>query len=219
MKKFSYGKTSGYAKKFEKIKTPDFADGWQEIKLPPYPADGKEGNLKELKQLKKKILSNTEEDIRKIAEQDSATKEFEFHFANIVKNPKEKQFIENIASQLFKIVLYFKNKFDRPRPWQMAKHFKFDYPEIYTETGESPSYPSGHATGSYFLAEILSRKYPQHRDKLFNYANEVAENRMKAGIHYPSDIMAGKLLAKKLLNFYKKSDDLNFAEWFKKEGQ
>jgi len=113
MKKFSYGKTSGYVKKFEKVKTPDFTDGWEEIKLPPYPEDGKEGNLRELKQLKKKILSNTEEDLQKIAEQDSATKEFEYHFANIVKNPKEREFIGNLSSQLYKIVLFFKNKFDR----------------------------------------------------------------------------------------------------------
>lgn len=218
MKKFSYGKTSGYVKKFEKVKTPDFITGWEEIKLPPYPEDGKEGNLRELKQLKKKILSNTEEDLQKIAEQDSATNEFEYNFANIVKNPKEREFIGNLSSQLYKIVLFFKNKFDRPRPWQMAKHFKFDYPDIHTETGESPSYPSGHAAGAYFLAEIMSRKYPKYRNKLFDYAHEVAENRMKAGVHYPSDIMAGKMLAKKLLNFYKKSDSMNFAEWIKKEG-
>jgi hypothetical protein len=43
MKKFSYGKISGYVKKFEKVKTSDFADGWEKIKLPPYPEDGKEG--------------------------------------------------------------------------------------------------------------------------------------------------------------------------------
>ena len=213
MKKFSFGKIAGYAKKFENLSTPDFKKGWENITLPPYPSDGKEGNLRELKQLKKKILSNTEEDLQKIAEQDSATKEFEYHFANIVKNPKEREFIGNLSSQLYKIVLFFKNKFDRPRPWQMAKHFKFDYPDIHTETGESPSYPSGHAAGAYFLAEIMSRKYPKYRNKLFDYAHEVSENRMKAGVHYPSDIMAGKILAKKLLAFYKDPKHLHFKEW------
>jgi hypothetical protein len=214
MKKFSFGKIAGYVKKFENLKTPDFKKGWENIILPYYPKNGKEGNLEELKILKSKILSNTEEDLEKIAEQDSATKEFEYHFADIVGNPKEKEFIGNLAGQVFKIVLYFKNKFDRPRPWQMAKHFKFDYPDIHTETGESPSYPSGHATGAYFLAEVMSRKYPKHKKKLFDYADEVAENRMKAGVHYPSDIRAGKILASKLLNYYKDPNHLHFKEWF-----
>ena len=213
MKKFSYGKKSKYAKQYENLSTPDFKDGWESIVLPKHPVNGSNANLAELKELKKKILSNTEEDLQKIAEQDSATKEFEYNFAKIVHDPKEKEFIGKLASQIFKIVLYFKNKFDRPRPWQMAKHFKFDYPDIHTETGESPSYPSGHATGAFLLAEILSKKHPKYKNKLFKYAEEVAENRMKGGVHYPSDIRAGKLLAKELINYYKEPQKLHFKEW------
>jgi membrane-associated phospholipid phosphatase len=37
---------------------------------------------------------------------------------------------------------------------------------------------------------------------------------MKGGVHYPSDIRAGKVLAKELLNFYKEPKRLSFKEWF-----
>jgi len=214
MKKFSYGEPSAFQKKHKKGKIAFFEDGWKSIQLTPYPKDGSEENLEELNYLRKLMAKNTEEDLKKIGEQDSATKEFESNFAKIVKNPEEKQFVNKLAGDLFRVVIHFKEKYDRPRPWQMAEHFGIDYPEIFTETGQSPSFPSGHATGAFFLAEIMARKYPKFREKLFNYAEEVAENRMKGGVHYPSDIRAGKVLAKELLNFYKEPKRLSFKEWF-----
>jgi hypothetical protein len=43
---------------------------------------------------------------------------------------------------------------------------------------------------------------------------ECSENRMRLGVHFPSDIEAGKILAKRLMEFFKKEPDLNFREWF-----
>ena len=214
MKKFSHGKLGKYSRKFEDIPLSMFKDGWDKIKLPSFPADGSKENLAELKILKKKILSNSEEDLERIADQDSATKAFEIHFANIIKKPTEKDFILKLASEVFKIVIYYKNKYDRPRPWQMAKHFKFDYPNFESQTADSPSFPSGHAAGAHFIANVLGEKYPKYKQQLKDYADDVSENRMKGGVHYPSDIRAGKFLANALMKFYKPLNKMSFKEWF-----
>lgn len=214
MKKFTYGEPSDFQKKHKKGKVTFFDDGWKSIRLASYPKDGSKENIDELKYLKNLMAKNTTEDLKKIEEQDSATKDFEVNFAKIIDKPEEKMFIKKLAGDIFRIVIHFKEKFDRPRPFQMAKNLDIIYPEIFTETGHSPSYPSGHATGAFLLAEIMARKYPKYRKKLFAYAEEVAENRMKGGVHYPSDIWAGKVLAKELMKYYKEPQKLSFKEWF-----
>ena len=214
MEKFSYGEHSAFQKKHKKSKITFFEDGWQSVQLPPYPKDGSKENLDELKYLKKLMAKNTDDDLKKIKEQDSATKDFVLKFAKIVNNPTEKHFIKKLAHDIFEIVVHFKEKYDRPRPYQAASNLSVDYPEIFTETGVNPSFPSGHATGVFFLAEIMAKKYPKYREKLFKYAEEVAENRMKGGVHYPSDIRAGKVLAKELMKYYREPQKLSFKEWF-----
>jgi len=59
----------------------------------------------------------------------------------------------------------------------------------------SPSYPSGHTAEMRVLAEILGLLAPQKRDALRARAEEIAWHRVEAGVHYPADIEAGRLLA------------------------
>jgi acid phosphatase (class A) len=205
----------------EKIKMPKkyfvpwFKDGWDQIELPLPPKDGSDENLAELKFLKNKILNRTLQQKEDFEKQDSATKEFVDHFSAIIKKPLSKEFIRDVASQIFKIVLYYKNKYNRLRPFQAAKKLNFDYPDIETETGHNPSYPSGHTAGVYALATILSKQFPHKKHNLFKYAREVAEGRMIGGVHYPSDILAGKILGNEIAKLYKDPSLLHFEEWLK----
>lgn len=57
------------------------------------------------------------------------------------------------------------------------------------------SYPSGHATAGYLQALTLIELMPARRDAILARANEYAGNRLVCGVHYRSDIEAGKLLA------------------------
>jgi acid phosphatase (class A) len=59
----------------------------------------------------------------------------------------------------------------------------------------SKSYPSGHTTAARVLAEILGQITPADRDRLRIRAAEIAWHRIQAGVHTPSDIESGKLLA------------------------
>lgn len=82
----------------------------------------------------------------------------------------------------------------RLRPYQ-----KYDDVKIPTNIDtEDFSFPSGHSYGSYFIASKLSQKYPHLTDGLFILADQIAKSRIQAGVHYPSDVEAGKLLALKM---------------------
>lgn len=208
---------SSYQKEFQNLKTPSFRDGWQNIKLPDPPENDSTQTKREVKYLIELILSNTAKTISDIGKQDRTTPPFEMDFIKIInKNTKTmREWIYDISAQLFKICLHFKKKYNRPRPYKIAKALNLDYPDVAksTQTGDTAAYPSGHTLNSYFIATVLGELYPEYKKDLFDHAAEVAKNRMKAGVHYPSDVKAGKILAEKLYKYYKKPTKLDFKEW------
>jgi acid phosphatase (class A) len=97
----------------------------------------------------------------------------------------EKYFIE-----VSTLVLFEKEKFDRVRP-----HILEPGIDPIIDVPEHPAYPSGHATQAYFAAYYLSSKFPENQKQYFKDAERIAHNREIAGVHYPSDSAAGKILA------------------------
>ncbi|MET0591337.1 MAG: phosphatase PAP2 family protein [Polyangiaceae bacterium] len=57
-----------------------------------------------------------------------------------------------------------------------------------------PSFPSGHAAGSFAFAAFLFAKSRRIGLALFAMATAVAASRIALGVHYPSDVLAGALL-------------------------
>jgi acid phosphatase (class A) len=57
------------------------------------------------------------------------------------------------------------------------------------------SYPSGHATSIYLLAELLGDLVPAKAEAVSSWAHRAAWSRMIAGVHFPSDDVGGRLLA------------------------
>jgi hypothetical protein len=62
------------------------------------------------------------------------------------------------------------------------------------ETPPFPAYPSGHATTSAAAATVLSAAFPDARRRLRRLAEEAAQSRLYAGIHFPIDTTAGLAL-------------------------
>jgi membrane-associated phospholipid phosphatase len=56
-----------------------------------------------------------------------------------------------------------------------------------SDTATTPSYPSGHAVQTYYLAKILVRKFPAKHHGIMEMATKCANIRIMAGLHYPSD--------------------------------
>jgi acid phosphatase (class A) len=83
-----------------------------------------------------------------------------------------------------------KDSWKRPRPFDTSKDIKV--------VGEPPrgfSYPSGSSTAGYLTAIVLASMVPEKATELFARGRETGYNRLILGVHYPTDIEAGRLLA------------------------
>jgi len=81
-----------------------------------------------------------------------------------------------------------KAAWNRPRPYDFDSRV---IPCVSKPT--NASYPSGHSTVGYVLAIVLTQIVPEKRAELFARAQEYALNRVVGGVHYRSDIDAGRI--------------------------
>jgi acid phosphatase (class A) len=81
-----------------------------------------------------------------------------------------------------------KHEFARPRPFTVEPRLD---PVIARPL--SSSYPSGHSTWAYMTGLVLADMVPERRAQILARAAEFAHNRSVAGVHYPSDVEAGRL--------------------------
>ena len=81
-----------------------------------------------------------------------------------------------------------KNKFERPRPFITYKEV---VPCIHKSSGYS--YPSGHSSYARLFANVLGDIIPLRKDEFVKRADEIAMDRVLGGVHYPTDITAGKV--------------------------
>jgi hypothetical protein len=89
-----------------------------------------------------------------------------------------------------------KETFKRPRPYWISTDVN-----LVQGTGLfSYSFPSAHAGLSWKIAIELGKKYPHLKDSLESIARKISFSRVHAGVHYPSDIQAGEMIAKRLWN-------------------
>lgn len=119
--------------------------------------------------------------------------------------PNTVELLNYADQQIIPVVVHFKEKFDRVRP-----NFLDTSLTTTIETPGHPSYPSGHSSQSYLTAHILSLLDPQYEDQYFNDAKRIAHNREIAGVHYPSDSEAGKILAEEFFELLR--SDRKFFE-------
>jgi membrane-associated phospholipid phosphatase len=89
-----------------------------------------------------------------------------------------------------------KKKYQRPRPYRAHPEVKALFPV------DQYSYPSGHASGSFVLAAVLGELFPDKKSALMARADVVAQSRVIAGVHYPSDIEQGKVLGQAIMNVF-----------------
>jgi len=81
-----------------------------------------------------------------------------------------------------------KEKFRRLRPYEIEPRIE---PCIDNVRGDL-SYPSGHANYGYVMADLLREMVPERERQLIARADEFARQRMVCGVHFASDIDAGR---------------------------
>lgn len=92
-----------------------------------------------------------------------------------------------------------KEHFQRPRPFQrvalkrVCGEEKPPKPQVRPMGGSS--YPSGHSAYGWAVAMVLARVAPERADALMARAQSYTESRVICGVHFPSDVEAGQVIA------------------------
>jgi acid phosphatase (class A) len=108
-----------------------------------------------------------------------------FNAANL---PVTTKFFDRVRAAESPVVKAAKAFFKRPRPFLTDPAIK---PII--KPPPDQSYPSGHSTFAYTVAIILANMLPEKAAAIFARAGIYAHNRVVAGVHYPTDIEAGRI--------------------------
>lgn len=133
---------------------------------------------------------------------------FELHtFLDYLKKSANIQLSESQISDLqtemlsfLSEILKWKLQYAVPRPYVVAYKYSLpmDHIHTYSVSGNGPSYPSGHAAISRFLANKLSATQSlsdTQRALVYDLANQIAISRVHLGVHTLQDIREGIRLA------------------------
>jgi len=132
-----------------------------------------------------------------LAQADGITRHFRGAFSYSKATHPNTVYLEQGALRVAQFVaMYYKNRYQRARPSQL-------WPELMPPIAVPghASYPSGHATEAYMIAELLKEiagatgVVPSTSDIAYRLANRIARNREVLGLHYPSDSDAGLQIA------------------------
>ena len=169
------------------------------IKIPDFPRDDMQ---REMGIVRKAISTRTEQDVESVANND------EDSFYSIKEYLKKMRVsfhegeLRDIVQQAVPTIRYFKNKFNRKRPFEIDGNLDV----LGSTTNKTRSYPSGHSTQAMIIALYVAQKFPKHRDGLMEAAKEVGMGRVKAGFHFLSDHVAGQMLGTKMFEQMNKED-------------
>lgn len=114
--------------------------------------------------------------------------------------PLTAAFFTAIGDDLRAIDPVAKQPFRRARPWAVDSRV-----QPCVAQPASTSYPSGSATQAFVWAELLTEMIPAKRDELSARAHRAAWGRVIGGVHFPSDVVIGEIVARAYLAEARKS--------------
>lgn len=103
--------------------------------------------------------------------------------------PRTTAFFKRVAQYDKAAVKAAKSWWRHPRPGEVSD-------QVHPLSVEKPgdwSYPSGHATFGYTAAVLLADMLPEKRVAIFDRAALYAQHRVVMGVHFPSDVEAGRI--------------------------
>ncbi len=165
----------------------------------PFPTNSSEETKKELEYLAKLTKEADEDDIAfcKLME----TNHYDM-FVVVAKRlglDVDKKQILKWVGDVDPITFYLKDKFNRPRPYQLAKELGIEmYPVIVTDA-DSAAYPSGHTMDFLVILYHFGKMKPELARELADFYDNIKGVRELSGLHYPSDSKVSEILFKKLI--------------------
>lgn len=176
--------------------------------LGPYPEEGSLEAREDVRVLQQYQQRRTPEECRIAASQDQVTLENLFVLNG---GPLTDQEARSLRLRLLPLyaeaginIHRSKTLFKRPRPYDANSSLT---PCIPKES--SFAYPSGHTTLARALARVLSERFPERADQFMKRADSISKNRILGGVHYPSDVEAGKKLGDEVADFMLKQGILD----------
>lgn len=108
--------------------------------------------------------------------------------------PLTSQFLKDVEADSRSVCAKARTHFGRKRPMFADSRVK-----VAIEGQEDACYPSGHATRGTVCATILGELAPARKAQLLDRGRELGWQRVVAGVHYPSDLVAGRVLGQALV--------------------
>jgi membrane-associated phospholipid phosphatase len=97
------------------------------------------------------------------------------------------EIIDRLIDESLPLIIKLKYHFQRPRPYQLAQHYKLKLFPFDSYTAATPSYPAGHTLQANLLCYVLGNTFPDKYDYFEALAQDITYSRMYMGLHYPSD--------------------------------
>jgi acid phosphatase (class A) len=107
--------------------------------------------------------------------------------------PMTARFFKSAGVGFHPVLVHAKEKWMRPRPYLRDARV---HPCLAAPGGTS--YPSGHSASAAIWAELFSEAFPEHREDFAAQVRETMWSRVLAGVHYPSDTQAGRMLGESI---------------------
>lgn len=117
--------------------------------------------------------------------------------------PETAKFFKRLEATANEPKNFLKDTYHRDRPY---KAFPGVVKELVDEE-QGYSYPSGHSNRAWLFALVLGELDPKHRNALLASAMQVCNDRVIGGMHFPSDMMASRVLAEELHRILMKNPD------------
>lgn len=123
-----------------------------------------------------------------------------------VSYPETYALLRRAGSDAWRISDTAKNYWNTKRPWLVDKRV-----QLFVEPVYNGSYPSGHTVTNHVWARVLGELMPEKRVELIMRADEIANNRVRGGVHYFGDVHGGIRLADVIYCKMRKSPEFQEA--------
>jgi acid phosphatase (class A) len=114
--------------------------------------------------------------------------------------PLTTAFLKAVDEDRHEITEVAKKLFARARPWVVDARVQ----PCVGKPGND-SYPSGHTSSIFTRAGVLAEIFPEKGPELFEFAHRAGWGRIYAGVHFPSDLVGGWMLAEPIVQELKKN--------------
>ena len=167
----------------------------------PFPANSSDETRNELEYLTELVDDADEEDIKFCYLIENNHYDF---FVIVGKNlglDVSKEEILKWVGDIDPITFYLKDKFNRPRPYQLAKELGLDLHPITATDANSAAYPSGHTLDFLVILYHFGKMKPEAAEEIDEFYHDIKRVRELSGLHYPSDRKISEYLFKQLIKY------------------